>query len=162
MSCHCGWRSGFYRGGFEVHIRPLSAWEESLPKEPKPEKSKEKRLLFCFIYLLPLSQLHVTPKMFIIMIFLSSSSHLVQQFAQYHNILSKSKWKKSQCCPPMVCSDRGDPRLPGEPELCVVQSGGRGQPRSVEAVRRRHLSTHLSVLSPTLDAVYFVILFVQC
>lgn len=62
----------------------------------------------------------------------------------------------------MLCSDRGDARLPGEPELCFVQSGGRGQPRSLEAVRRRHLSTHLPVLSTALDAVYFVILFVHC
>lgn len=49
--------------------------------------------------------------------------------------------------------DRGDPRLPGESQLCVLQSGGRGQPRSVEAVRTSSFA---------LDAVHFVILFVRC
>lgn len=59
----------------------------------------------------------------------------------------------------MVRSDRGDSRLPGEPELCVVQSGGRGQPRSAEEVKRRR--SHLFALSAALHAVYFVILFVR-
>lgn len=56
-----------------------------------------------------------------------------------------------------MCSDRGDPRLPGEPGLRVVQSGGRGQPGSLEAVRTQ--STRLSVLSVALDVVCFAILF---
>lgn len=34
-SCCCGWWSGFYRGRFEVHVWPLSAGEESVPKEPQ-------------------------------------------------------------------------------------------------------------------------------
>ena len=33
----------FYRGWFEVHIRPFSAWEENIPEEPQPQKSKERR-----------------------------------------------------------------------------------------------------------------------
>lgn len=37
---------------------------------------------------------------------------------------------------PSLFSDRGDSRLSGESELCVLRCGGRGQPRSTEAVRR--------------------------
>lgn len=40
------WWSGFfffYRGWFEVHIRPFPAWEENIPEEPQHQKSKERR-----------------------------------------------------------------------------------------------------------------------
>lgn len=33
----------FYRGWFEVHIRPFPAWEENIPEEPQHQKSKERR-----------------------------------------------------------------------------------------------------------------------
>uniref|UniRef100_A0A8C5GC70 MCF.2 cell line derived transforming sequence a n=1 Tax=Gouania willdenowi TaxID=441366 RepID=A0A8C5GC70_GOUWI len=45
--------------------------------------------------------------------------------------------------PGATCSD---PRLPGEPQLCVVWSGRRRQPQPPEAVRNPHPSVLLSVL----------------
>lgn len=43
--------------------------------------------------------------------------------------------RNSRFRPILVRSDRGHSRLPGEPKLRVIRPGGRGQPRSAEAVR---------------------------
>ena len=75
-------------------------------------------------------------------VFLSSitsslnNTFLIYLSVQYHTIFDF--WIKT------VCSDRGDPRLPGEPGLRVVRPGGRGQPRSLETVRTGRPSICLS------------------
>lgn len=55
-----------------------------------------------------------------------------------HDLLCGCK-RNSRLCPILVCSDRGNSRLPGESKLRVIRPGGRGQPRSAEAVRGRRL-----------------------
>lgn len=56
--------------------------------------------------------------------------------------------RNSRFRPILVCSDRGNSRLPGEPKLRVIRPGGRGQPRSAEAVRGGGRLLLLSAASP--------------
>lgn len=112
MDVCCGdWCSSSCRRWFEIHVWSPSAGEESLPKESQSQKSKVKSI--CYQY----------------------SGHI--GLPALGSTISSATVSRS--APSLVCSDRGDSRLPGEPKLRVLRPGGGGQPRYAEAVRGRCL-----------------------
>lgn len=109
--CCCDWCSAFCRRWFEIYIWSPFAGEESLPQESQPEKSKVENVC-------------------------SHSAHVQLCLAAWSICDCK---RNGRFRPILVCSDRGNSRLPGEPKLRAIRPGGRGQPWSAEAVRGKRL-----------------------